>query len=66
MMNPMVNRFHGALLCQPMCLEVGAFLPFLVFLGPARCLAAGQFICLPQALLVGEGEASPVLCEWDE
>lgn len=61
-----LNNFSMALLCQPMCLEVGAFLSFPVPLGPARCLASGELICLPWALLVREGEVSPVLCEWDE
>lgn len=59
----MVNRFHTAL---PMCLEVGAFLPFPVPLGPVRCLAPGEFICFPQAPLVREEEVSPVICDGDE
>lgn len=65
-MHDELNRFHRALLCQTMCLEVGAFLPFPVPLGSARCLAPGELICLPWALLVREGEVSLVLCEWDE
>lgn len=63
-MNPVVNQ--RALLEQPMHLEVGAFSTSSSPLGPARCLAPGGFICLPQALLVREGEVSPVLRERDE